>query len=77
MGEPSPTSNGDQAGVVGDDGVADRVMERDVRRRDLRERRKWSGVQLKKTFEAMQTLICCQTSDSGLITLMSGWSAPR
>lgn len=23
------------------------------------------------------TLICCQTSDSGLITLISGWSAPR
>lgn len=23
------------------------------------------------------TLMCCQTSDSGLMTLMSGWSAPR
>lgn len=69
--QASLTGNGDEASIGGDDSVADRVLRSDVGRRDL-QAKKVRPHELCRRGAERRTLMCCQTSDSGLMTLMSG-----
>jgi len=83
-----PAGDGDEAGVGRDDGEAERVLRGDVgggylwtsercakrKRVSLRSTRQ---IAIPQEEARRRTLMCCQTSLSGLMTLMSGWSAPR
>lgn len=73
MGQSFPAGDGDQSSIRGNDSVANGMMQSDIGGGELGKRNgKIRLARVKRERQEEPTLMCCHTSDSGLMTLISG-----